>query len=658
MSTKMPREEAYVELAVLEAKEIDALWNCAERDFHIEQNRLSRSSISMNEVVMSQDETVIIRGIAGIGKTTMIENYILQWAKSTILLGDLQEAHINFLFKFSCREINAMNTFGSLKDLFRRNYPEVFKHITFEDLEEISAHVLIVIDGIDELKDVDLIENVQGTDSSDLQTVKLIFELIEARTFLKGHKTILTGRPEVCQLVNSVLSLSSNPNTIKRIEICGFNRENVDIYIRKFYGDDLARQRDIKMKLRESENLSMMATIPIYLWVICNIYKENVISAPIETTTELCMYACLLFIRNHLRAKNLQNYKLATLRDLVEDDKILCIINTLARLSMTTLDERKVIFSEKDLKFAQMPIKIEESGFIVKYCYGDIKGTLYQFKHLVLQEFLAALYIYHQNEFGKYNKKALFRNCIPLVAGLCGMYFKPKENLIRVLLTNLKSTSSSKQQKCLPLFSPLNTTDPKVIIEYIEAEFMRMVIGGRLLINETCGHLLACLYEYRGRLTKRFVSEVKRKKLKIQNLNFHHDIRNAIYFIEQLKLDVVSEVAIQNQTNEKLPSNLIDILKIALADGYFEKRLILTVDQSMNIYSRYADEYTKEIVVSFKSHSDISMHKELVLCLLHVVDRVVLSYQLDNYYLTIEGLIESLDIKVGYENFDVVHPSL
>jgi len=653
----MPREEAYVELAVLEAKEVDKLWKCAERDFHIEQNRLSRSSINMNEIVMSCDETVIVRGIAGIGKTTMIENYVLQWAKSKILQGNSLEAHVDFLFKFSCREINAMSKFDSLEDLFHRNYSDIFKYITFEDLKEISDRVLIVLDGVDELKDIDLIEHIKA-DSNELQTVKLIFELIEAKTFLKGHKTILTGRPEVCQLVSSILCLSSNSNTAKRVEICGFNRENVDKYIIKFYGNDIARQKDIRMKLNESENLSMMATIPIYLWVICNIYKENIISTPIETTTELCMFSCLLFIRNHLRAKNLQNYKMATLRDLVEDDKILCILNTLARLSMSTLDERKVIFTEKDLRFVQMPIRIEESGFIVKFCYGDIKGTMYQFKHLVLQEFLAALYIYQQNEFVKYNKKTAFRNCIPLVAGLCGLAFKPKENLIRILLTNLKSTSySMKNHKCLPLFSTVRT-DPRAIVEYIEVEFMKMAIGDQLVINETCSHLLACLYEYRGALTSRFVNEVKRNKLKIQNLNFHHDIRNTIYFIEQLKLEVVSEVTIQNQSDEKLPSNLIEILKIALTDGYFERRLVLTVDQSMILYTRYADEYTKEIVVGFKNHSDIYKHKELILGLLHAVDRVVLSYQLDHYYPIIQRLIESLDIKVGYKNFDVVCPSL
>ena len=45
------RDEAYVELAILTAQEVDHIWKNDDREYQINQMNCKRSSIDMNEII-------------------------------------------------------------------------------------------------------------------------------------------------------------------------------------------------------------------------------------------------------------------------------------------------------------------------------------------------------------------------------------------------------------------------------------------------------------------------------------------------------------------------------------------------------------------------------------------------------------------------------
>lgn len=682
----MTREEAYVDLAILQAEEIDQLWQNSERDFHIAQNHFTHSSIKMEDILMDTDDFVIVRGIAGIGKSTMIESYVLKWANSQILTGeDGAGPKIDFLFQLNCRDINATTNVDSLHDLFKSVFHEVFKEVDIKDLEDISDRVLVILDGVDELKSVDMLDKLSEPSpekslkfrcnthhgSRNNIHLKLIIELMSTRSyFLNGHRTIITARPEICQTITNTFSDSPSftGHPFKRIEICGFNKENVERYIKKYFLDDNQRIYDILTKIQESKNLSLMASIPIYLWVICNIYQESVLDKPVETTTELCIYACLVFIRNHLKA--LGNLRTTTLQEMFSNIDIQQILIALASLSFSTLSERTVVFTEKDIKAFQMPIKIEETGFIVRHCYGDSKGYMYQFKHLVLQEFLAGLHLFLENRSSKsYTKRTALRNCIPIVAGLTGIkHHQGGRNIFNILLQNLrklmKQSPNSRWLKSLPIIRTSSSKMP----EYLEIELQKKLSRRELVLDVECSNLMSSLYEYQGKFTSKTVDTVSKIRVEVRNLLFQHDIRNALFLLNELDLKVIDHVSIFNPSNSHLPSNLIEVLNLALS-GAEEKRLIICGGMVMSVVTKTSPKLVdtskhtmpkqqrKEIIVTLTIDVDMATYQEFLMTLMKLVDNVMLRYTAGHHYKQLKKILDSLNVKLLYDDepFSKIH---
>ena len=87
-------------------------------------------SIGIDDLWKEKDQLVIVRGVAGIGKSTMIKRYVLKWAKDEILASSTDNAKsIDFLFFFECRELNTTPNIGSPEEMLKTKYPDILKHI-------------------------------------------------------------------------------------------------------------------------------------------------------------------------------------------------------------------------------------------------------------------------------------------------------------------------------------------------------------------------------------------------------------------------------------------------------------------------------------------------------------------------------------------------
>ena len=218
-----------------------------------------------------------------------------------------------------------------------------------DDLQDISHRIIIFIDGADELQSLYELSNIHSAKKEQLPSVvRSIYDLMDCHSnILTGHKTIIAARPEACQIIDTVFKEKID---IKMVEVCGFNAKHVNSYIDNYFKKKSDTAQLVKDKINESENLATMASIPVYTWVICAIFNEDINIEYIPTTTHLCSYACLVFVRNHLR-KVLQNsiHRNCSLLEIINNEDILQIILYLAMLSKCTLKHKKVVFSEKDI---------------------------------------------------------------------------------------------------------------------------------------------------------------------------------------------------------------------------------------------------------------------------------------------------------------------
>jgi len=364
----VPREEEYISLAVIDASEVDKEWNNSDRDALMEQRYLKMRSIDIEHIVQSDDQVVIVRGVAGIGKTTLIDMFTrkttlidmftLKWAKGEIL----KEEKIDFLFRFTCSGLNRISEKMSLEELFKEQFPEIFSFVSIEELGWISSRILIVVDGLDELQGIYAKEMDENCSPEiDLTRLTLVYNMINRNgSFLKNHKSIICGRPKACEFIKCKLAKSKN--IVKSIEVCGFSSENVQKYITQFfyYDKDTSKADRVRRNVNNSNDLAVMSSVPVFLWIICNIYSEDLVTYDVQSKTELYLYTCLVFMRNHMRT--ISSLLFEDLFDLVNNQEFLKILKILATLSLQTYINHKVLFDEEDVQNLKCSVHLEQTG--------------------------------------------------------------------------------------------------------------------------------------------------------------------------------------------------------------------------------------------------------------------------------------------------------
>ncbi|XP_059817644.1 NACHT, LRR and PYD domains-containing protein 3-like [Hypanus sabinus] len=116
----------------------------------------SMTPTSVNRV--KPGNSAAVAGVPGIGKTTMIQKIVYDWANGNIY------QHFHFVFSFKFRDLNTILCKISLRELILKQYPY------FENgLGEVWKNpegLLFIFDGLDELKDaIDFTESQRDADS-------------------------------------------------------------------------------------------------------------------------------------------------------------------------------------------------------------------------------------------------------------------------------------------------------------------------------------------------------------------------------------------------------------------------------------------------------------------------------------------------------------
>ena len=225
-------------------------------------------------------------------------------------------------------------------------------------------------------------------------------------------KVLLSGR------VGAILryrKVATERQKILFVQIMGFNQNGIDSYVHQ----RLENESDIKRMLnflKTSTNANAMASVPFYLSAMCSAFlSPNASTVSFKTLTQLHASTFLYFVQNHGK----KTLKEKSLDKLLKNEEFISYIKNICKLLYNFLKDGKVILSEKN--FNNLGInpntKIFESQCFIEG-FQTQKGKKYQFCHLTLMEFCAAVYIYLDRNCTEDWKNEKFRNCFPMVCGL------------------------------------------------------------------------------------------------------------------------------------------------------------------------------------------------------------------------------------------------
>lgn len=335
--------------------------------------------------------TVMTKGIAGIGKTVSVKKFILDWADGKA------NQDLDFIFVLPFRELNlVVKKQFSLETLVKEFHPEL-KNIPVANI--FAKHkVLFIFDGLDESQ------------------LKLNFRTTERLTDTTEDAsvdTLVTNLIRKYLLESALVWITSRPGAVQRIprqyvqqwtEVKGFNDPQKIQYFRKRVEDEAVAEMIIDNIMR-SRSLRIMCHIPIFCWIAVKVFaylrqkmdktQDDNIKIP-TTLTE--MYTHFLLIQMQVETDKYDNQNEIDTKEIFKSGEE--FILKLGRMAFEHLNRGNIIFTADDLK--SYGLDVHKAGVCCGLCTEILKEEnvfntrkLYCFVHLTVQEYFAALFVYH-----------------------------------------------------------------------------------------------------------------------------------------------------------------------------------------------------------------------------------------------------------------------
>ena len=323
------------------------------------------SNVKISDIIDKDKRIVFIRGLPGAGKSVLVKQMTYKWAD-----GELFQ-QFDLCITFECRELN---------DFVQNEGNNVEKHKQFVEFVKTKfnfefgskSNVLVILDGLDELKDI-----------FDQTNDSIIWQLLDVKKpNYSRAKVIITGRPHV---ENVLFRQNKDTGGIRTVEIDGLSEEQIKEYVNIFASSDDEMVEKINKAIDSSKSNLKPIIYPQILNSFCCVASISD-ELKVHNETELYCWSFYLLLNQHAEKDGSTDNKIPDIFKEYSKDLL-----TLSKICHELLNKNTIIF-EGEIEFGE----IGKGKEFLEGLFVDVSDhfhTKKQFKHLTLMEFLSAVYV-------------------------------------------------------------------------------------------------------------------------------------------------------------------------------------------------------------------------------------------------------------------------
>ncbi|XP_036935924.1 NACHT, LRR and PYD domains-containing protein 14-like isoform X1 [Acanthopagrus latus] len=328
---------------------------------------------------------VLTNGVAGVGKTFSVQKFTLDWAEGS------ENQDVSLLVLLSFRELNLIRDEQySLLRLLHVFHPTLQK-VTAEKLA--VCKLLFIFDGLDESRlSLDFNNHEVVSDVTQESSVSVLLTNLIQGKLLPSALVWITSRPAAANQIP--------PSCVDRVtEVRGFTDVQKEEYFRRRFRDEDLSSRIIS-HIKTSRSLHIMCLIPVFCWITATVLGHMLTTdqrgeLP-KTLTD--MYSHFLLVQTKRKKQKYDEGREKSPQELTEADRE--VLLKLGRLAFEHLETGNIMFYQEDLE--RCGLNVTEASVYSGVCTEIFRResvifqkTVYCFVHLSVQEFLAAVYMFH-----------------------------------------------------------------------------------------------------------------------------------------------------------------------------------------------------------------------------------------------------------------------
>ena len=391
-----------------------------------------KKAIQLPEIFLPSEDgeqqlKILMDGAPGVGKSTLSRKICKDWSSGELL----QQYHLVILLPLRQPRIREAT---SIEDLIEADDPDLKQQIVRHIQETSGEHVLLIVDGYDELSYKD-----RTQDSFFLNVVKGI-------KFSKCS-VLVTSRPYASDYLQRLQSVN------RHVEVLGFTEEQIEDCILQNIPEK-TKATELVQTLKERQDIASLCYIPLNCAIVLYVYKMEQCTLP-HSLTKLYEIFILNSIKRHasIAGNDFITMGIHALAEIPESFEKQ--FNALCKLAYDGLVADKMVFGVKDIKTAfpnctDFDISNNLLGLMTAFKEFTSTGEelSYQFLHLTIQEFLAARWAASQLSDGELLKffqdhlqEERYRMMLLFLAGISNLKFSTAEHLFKAEL-DLKHPNS------------------------------------------------------------------------------------------------------------------------------------------------------------------------------------------------------------------------
>ncbi|XP_041958754.1 NACHT, LRR and PYD domains-containing protein 14-like [Alosa sapidissima] len=350
------------------------------------------TSVSCNDIFKASGviRTVMTQGAAGIGKTSSVHKFILDWADGK------ENKDVDFVFMFPFWRLNLVKDISCSLHKLLLNF-----NLEFDNLAAIKrfddSRIVVIFDGLDESQlHLDFQSNPMLCDILEISSVDTLITNIIKGNLLPFAKVWITSRGSSTNQVPSwyinrvteILPLSDS-----QMEECVKNSLN-----------DVTDASSILHQIKLSRSLHAMCHIPALCSIAVSVVKnmlEQGETRMIQTCTELYSHFFISQMNTEAEAKSssVQDEGEKMVDEKPQRTKMEMMLR-FSELALRQLMKSSFTFFEQDLRDCEIDISETASIFRIFTEINQDKSEFFQenvfrFKHMGIQEFLAAFCVFY-----------------------------------------------------------------------------------------------------------------------------------------------------------------------------------------------------------------------------------------------------------------------